>query len=44
MEKEQLKGYLLEIVIEKLIKVNGYDIIFTNCEDESEMRNNGLNV
>lgn len=44
MEKEQLKGYLLEIVIEKLIKVNGYDIISTNCEDESVMRNNGLNV
>ena len=44
MEKEQLKGYLLEIVIEKLFKVNGYDIISTNCEDESVMRNNGLNV
>lgn len=28
----------------KLIKVNGYDIISTNCEDESVMRNNGLNV
>lgn len=23
MKKEQVKGYLLEIVIEKLIKVNG---------------------
>ena len=33
MKKEQVKGYLLEIVIEKLIKVNGYDIISTNCED-----------
>lgn len=44
MEKEQLKGYLLEIVIEKLIKVNGYDIISTSCEDESVIRNNGLNV
>lgn len=44
MKKEQAKGYLLEIVIEKLIKVNGYDIISTNFEDESEMRNNGLNV
>lgn len=44
MEKEELKGYLLEIVIEKLIKVNGYDIISTSCEDESVIRNNGLNV
>lgn len=44
MEKEELKGYLLEIVIEKLIKVNGYDIISTGCEDESVIRNNGLNV
>lgn len=44
MKKEQAKGYLLEIVIEKLIKVNGYDIIFERCEDGNAIRNNGLNV
>lgn len=42
MKKEQTKGYLLEIVIEKLIKVNGYDIIFESCEDKSVIRNNDL--
>ena len=44
MKKEQAKGYLLEIVIEKLIKVNGYDIIFESCENGNVMGNNGLNV
>lgn len=44
MKKEKAKGYLLEIVIEKLIKVNGYDIIFERCEDGNAIRNNGLNV
>ena len=42
MKKEQAKGYLLEIVIENIIKVNEYDIVFTNCEDKSVIRNNGL--
>lgn len=30
MNKQQAKGYLLEIVLSKLIEVNGYEVI-TEC-------------
>lgn len=52
MNKEQAKGYLLEIVLSKLIEVNGYEVIneqnFNNFnigrEDEIKKLRNGLNV
>ena len=54
MNKQQAKGYLLEIVLSKLIEVNGYEVI-TECnipyepgiphgEQEIERKRNGLNV
>lgn len=54
MNKQQAKGYLLEIVLSKLIEVNGYEVI-TECnihyepsvphgEQEIEHKRNGLNV
>ena len=54
MNKQQAKGYLLEIVLSKLIEVNGYEVI-TECnipyepgvphgEQEIESKHNGLNV
>lgn len=52
MNKEQAKGYLLEIVLSKLIEVNGYEVIneqnFKNFnigrEGEIKKLRNGLNV
>lgn len=54
MNKQQVKGYLLEIVLSKLIEVNGYEIITENNipyehgvpygEEEIVSKHNGLNV
>lgn len=54
MNKQQAKGYLLEIVLSKLIEVNGYEVITESnipCEPgvphgekEIESKHNGLNV
>lgn len=54
MNKQQAKGYLLEIVLSKLIEVNGYEIITENNipyehgvphgEEEIVSKHNGLNV
>ena len=54
MNKQQAKGYLLEIVLSKLIEVNGYEVITEwNIPyepelppEEQEIRNqsNGLNI
>ena len=54
MDKQQAKGYLLEIVLSKLIEVNGYEVITESnipCEPgvphgekEIESKHNGLNV
>ena len=54
MNKQQAKGYLLEIVLSKLIEVNGYEIITENnipyehgvpCEEQEIVsKYNGLNV
>ena len=33
MKKSQAKGYLLEIVLAKLLKVNGYDLV-TSSDNE----------
>ena len=54
MNKQQAKGYLLEIVLSKLIEVNGYEIITENNipyehgvphgEEEIVGKHNGLNV
>lgn len=48
MDKQPAKGYLLEIVLSKLIEVNGYELI-TGCDSErtSEIvhrSRNGLNI
>ena len=54
MNKQQAKGYLLEIVLSKLIEVNGYEVItesnlpydtgVTHDGQEIESKHNGLNV
>ena len=54
MNKQQAKGYLLEIVLSKLIEVNGYEVItesnipYEPCvshgEQEIKCKHNGLNV
>lgn len=54
MNKQQAKGYLLEIVLSKLIEVNGYEVItesnipyepgVPHGEQEIESKHNGLNV
>ena len=54
MNKQQAKGYLLEIVLSKLIEVNGYEVItesnipyepgVPHDEQEIESKHNGLNV
>ena len=54
MNKQQAKGYLLEIVLTKLIEVNGYEVItesnipyeygVPDGEQEIECKYNGLNV
>lgn len=38
-----VKGYLLELVLAKLLKVNGYDLVITTSTDIVQ-RGNGLNV
>lgn len=44
MKKSQAKGYLLEIVLAKLLKVNGYDLV-TSAENEIvALDRNGLNI
>ena len=44
MNKEQVKGYLLEAVVEKLIRINGYEVITKANNDDIIQRGNGLNV
>lgn len=44
MKKSQARGYLLEIVLSKLIEINGYDVINTADGDEIVSKGNGLNV
>ncbi len=44
MRKSQARGYLLEIVIAKLIQINGYDLIVDADGNEIISLNNGLNV
>ncbi|HEM5246740.1 TPA: hypothetical protein U1346_001415 [Streptococcus suis] len=43
MEKHQVKGYLLEIVLARLLKVNGYDLVATTSTDIVQ-QGNGLHV
>lgn len=43
MKKGQAKGYLLEIVLAKLLKVNGYSLVIST-DMEIVSRGNGLNV
>lgn len=44
MKKSQARGYLLEIVLSKLIEINGYDVIRVADNDEIVSKGNGLNV
>ncbi|UXR38019.1 restriction endonuclease [Staphylococcus simulans] len=44
MKKSQARGYLLEDVLEKLIEINGYEIITEDEDGVIERRYNGLNV
>lgn len=48
MNKEQAKGYLLEIVLSKLIEINGYDLITDNdigrTNEIVDLPRNGLNI
>jgi hypothetical protein len=44
MKKSQARGYLLEIVLSKLIEINGYDVIRMADNVEIVSRRNGLNV
>jgi hypothetical protein len=54
MTKAQMKGYLLEVVLSKLIEVNGYDVIternipyepsVPDNEQEIRRKNNNLNI
>lgn len=47
MKKSQAKGYLLEIVLAKLLKVNGYDLVTSTDNEDNEIVNlprNGLNI
>ena len=44
MKKSQARGYLLEIVLSKLIEINGYDVITVEDGNEIVRRGNGLNV
>ena len=44
MKKSQARGYLLEIVLSKLIEINGYDVITKEDNKEIFRRGNGLNV
>lgn len=44
MKKPQVKGYLLEIVLAKLLKVNGYDLVTSTDNEIVDLPRNGLNV
>lgn len=44
MKKSQARGYLLEIVLSKLIEINGYKVIRVEDEKEIVNRSNGLNL
>lgn len=48
MDKQQAKGYLLEIVLSKLIEINGYDLITDNDIERTNeivaLPRNGLNI
>ena len=44
MRKGQARGALLEIVLAKLIEVNGYEIIRNEDGREIERRSNNLNL
>ena len=44
MKKSQVKGYLLEIVLAKLLKVNGYDLVTSTDNEIENLPRNGLNV
>lgn len=44
MKKPQAKGYLLEIVLAKLLKVNGYDLVTSTDNEIVDLSRNGLNI
>ena len=44
MKKSQARGYLLEIVLSKLIEINGYDVIRVADGNEIVIKVNGLNL
>ena len=44
MKKSQVRGYLLEIVLSKLIEINGYDVIRVADGNEIVTKANGLNL
>ena len=44
MKKSQARGYLLEIVLSKLIEINGYDVIRVEDGREIVTKANGLNL
>lgn len=44
MKKSQAKGYLLEIVLAKLLKVNGYDLVTSTDNEIVVLPRNGLNI
>lgn len=44
MKKPQAKGYLLEIVLAKLLKVNGYDLVTSTDNEIVNLPRNGLNI
>ena len=44
MKKPQAKGYLLESVLAKLLKVNGYDLVTSTDNEIENLPRNGLNV
>ena len=44
MKKSQAKGYLLEIVLAKLLKVNGYDLVTSTDNEIVNLPRNGLNI
>lgn len=44
MKKSQARGYLLEIVLLKLIEINDYDVIRVSDSNEIVIKSNGLNL
>ena len=44
MTKSQAKGYLLELVLSKLLEINGYDVITVPNGNEIISKQNGLNI